>query len=351
MYVLSAWTGYRKKEIGSLTLRSLRLDDDPPTAVVQAAYSKRKREDAQVLHPEVVRQLKEWLATKKHLGPDDLLFPVSGKIPGGTERKTAKMMRLDLESARRKWIEEAESDEEQVEREASDFLSYCDESGRYADFHSNRHTFITSLERASVSPRTAQSLARHSDIRLTMGVYTHIELHDQRAAIESLPAPPMRPAGSEQHVEELRATGTDNLERANPVVPAMVPSGAEDGANRLASKGNEIATKCTDEEIRDAKRRQESVALSSRADSDLRIDRHQDASLCTAMWDGEEESTPQRIRTSNLRFRRPMLYPIELGVRSRLFSLSPEYSGTVRFGKPTGCFRHHQAENRFSSMQ
>lgn len=28
-------------------------------------------------------------------------------------------------------------------------------------------------------------------------------------------------------------------------------------------------------------------------------------------------STPQRIRTSNLRFRRPMLYPVELGVRWR----------------------------------
>jgi hypothetical protein len=28
------------------------------------------------------------------------------------------------------------------------------------------------------------------------------------------------------------------------------------------------------------------------------------------------KSTPQRIRTSNLRFRRPMLYPIELGVHA-----------------------------------
>jgi hypothetical protein len=36
----------------------------------------------------------------------------------------------------------------------------------------------------------AQTLARHSDIRLTLGVYTHVELHDQTAAIESLPAPP-----------------------------------------------------------------------------------------------------------------------------------------------------------------
>ena len=38
MYVLAAWTGFRKGEIGSLTLRSLRLDDDPPTATVAACY-------------------------------------------------------------------------------------------------------------------------------------------------------------------------------------------------------------------------------------------------------------------------------------------------------------------------
>src|SRR5262249_52515275 len=30
---------------------------------------------------------------------------------------------------------------------------------------------------------------------------------------------------------------------------------------------------------------------------------------------GGKVNTPQRARTSNLRFRRPMLYPIELGVR------------------------------------
>ncbi len=97
MYVLSAWTGYRKKGIGSLTKRSLRLDDDPPTATVAAAYSKRKRQDTQVLHPEAVNRLRVWLETKKDLGPDDLLFPVSGKVPGGTERRTSKMMKLDLE--------------------------------------------------------------------------------------------------------------------------------------------------------------------------------------------------------------------------------------------------------------
>jgi site-specific recombinase XerD len=51
MYVLSAWTGYRKAEIGSLTRRSLRLDADPPTVTVAACYSKQKRQDTQILHP------------------------------------------------------------------------------------------------------------------------------------------------------------------------------------------------------------------------------------------------------------------------------------------------------------
>jgi len=36
----------------------------------------------------------------------------------------------------------------------------------------------------------AQTLARHSDIRLTLGVYTHVELADRTAAIQALPAPP-----------------------------------------------------------------------------------------------------------------------------------------------------------------
>jgi integrase len=61
MYVLATWTGFRKGEIGSLTLRSLRLNDDPPIVSVAAGYSKRRREDRQVLHPELVKQLRSGL--------------------------------------------------------------------------------------------------------------------------------------------------------------------------------------------------------------------------------------------------------------------------------------------------
>lgn len=190
MYVLAAWTGFRKGEIGSLTQLSLRLDDEPPTATVAACHSKRRREDTQILHPELVRRLKVWLATKPQLKANDLLFPVSSRVNGLPERKTSKMMRLDLETARKKWLNEPTTKEEKNARKRSDFLSYCNEAGQFADFHSNRHLFITSLEKAGLSPKMAQTLARHSDIRLTLGLYTHVGLHDQSTAIAMLPAPP-----------------------------------------------------------------------------------------------------------------------------------------------------------------
>ncbi len=170
MYVLAAWTGFRKGEIGSLTLRSLQLDADPPTATVQACFSKHRRKDTQILHPELVAMLKDWLASRETLLPEDPLFPVSGKVPGGTERKTHKMMQRDLARARQAWLKEV-GGEERKRRDQSDFLTYCNSDGLFADFHSNRHMFITNLERAGIRPKMAQTLARHSDIRLTLGLY------------------------------------------------------------------------------------------------------------------------------------------------------------------------------------
>jgi integrase/recombinase XerD len=189
LYMLAGWTGFRKGELGSLTLRSLNLDGNPPTATVAAGFSKRRRDDMQILHLDLVSQLKAWLATKRRLKLNEPLFPVSGRVPGGTDRKTHKMIRLDLAAAREKWINEAKTAQQRREREKSDFLAYCDHSGRFADFHSLRHTFITQLAQAGISPRMAQTLARHSDIRLTLQTYTHVDLGDQVAAIQSLPGP------------------------------------------------------------------------------------------------------------------------------------------------------------------
>ncbi len=53
-------------------------------------------------------------------------------------------------------------------------IPYRDESGRYADWHALRHTFITNPAGAGVHPRVAQSLAWHCTITLTMDRYTHV---------------------------------------------------------------------------------------------------------------------------------------------------------------------------------
>ena len=286
MYVLAAWTGYRKAEIGSLTRRSFQLDATPPTVTVAAAYSKRKRQDTQVLHFDVASRLRAWLGTKPSLGPDDLLFPVSAKVPGAPERRTSKMMKADLAAARKRWIAEAKVPDERMRREESDFLSYQDENGLYADFHSNRHTFITNLSRAGVTPRTAQTLARHSDIRLTMGTYTHVGLHDQSTAIELLPPPPPHAPGEIQSTA-LRATGTGGPPAANEKVPNLVPRGAENGAGRLAPSAYRIAPNCTDERCGRPRRMRKADRRKALTLGTLRTDSPPDASLCIA-GDGAE---------------------------------------------------------------
>ncbi|MGL4594608.1 MAG: tyrosine-type recombinase/integrase [Thermoguttaceae bacterium] len=206
LYILGAWTGFRKGELGSLTLRSFDLSSSTPTVRIQAAYSKRRRHDSQVLHPDLVDYFLNWVVKKRFGGvvsePDlltaflkmqqmvsiasEILLPVSGKS-GGVDRDTAAMIEHDLATARKKWIAEADTEEEQQMREQSDFLRYCNSEGKFADFHGLRHTFISNLGKAGVSPKTAQILARHSTIELTMQVYMHIDEAAQVEAIHSLP--------------------------------------------------------------------------------------------------------------------------------------------------------------------
>src|SRR5690606_3539794 len=61
------------------------------------------------------------------------------------------------------------------------------EDGKVLDFHSLRYTFISNLARGGVHPAHAQRLARHSDINLTMSVYTSLTLDELRGAVDVLP--------------------------------------------------------------------------------------------------------------------------------------------------------------------
>jgi len=71
-----------------------------------------------------------------------------------------------------------------------DFLAYEDSDGQVHDFHALRVTYGTALARAGVRLQVAQRLMRHSTPVLTANVYTRLELHDLRGAVESLGAEP-----------------------------------------------------------------------------------------------------------------------------------------------------------------
>ena len=225
LYILAGWTGYRRAELASLTLRSFDLDSETHSVSVQSGYTKNKKAATIPLHPVVVERVRTWLATKDDLSPDAPLLPL--RTAGGWLRKTSKLMKRDLKAARQKWIEETKIPEEQARREASDFLVYQDEEGAFADFHANRHTFITNLGRAGVPLAVAQKLARHSDPKLTASVYTHLRVHDQAGAVASLPAPPDLTKTEEQQEggAVLLATGTD-----------LTPAGGEKDAKTSDSQ-------------------------------------------------------------------------------------------------------------------
>ncbi len=183
LYIVGAYTGYRRNEIGSVTRQSFDLDSNPPTLTVAAGYSKRRRVDVIPLRADFAERLRTWLAMKKKIRYDQPLFDVAGK-------RTAEMIRTDMAVARQKWIGEAGDAAERKQREKSSFLLSADRDGHVVDFHALRKTFITNLTRSGVAPKTAQLLARHSDINLTMNVYTMLGVHDQATAVEALPPIP-----------------------------------------------------------------------------------------------------------------------------------------------------------------
>jgi integrase len=232
LYLLATTSGFRCSELASLTPESFDLSDDSPCVVVEASYSKRRRQDTQPLPRDVAGLLAEWLRVK----------PAGQRLwPGGWVNHAAKMVRADLAAARASWIRAATMPQERKKREATTVLAYLDEQGRVFDFHSLRHQYISNLASAGIHPKIAQTLARHSTITLTLDSYTHTRLVDLAASVNSLPSVPV--LLPEENREVLRATGTEN--RSSSEVPTVVPRGAENGAVLLAPKPLHIAPDCT----------------------------------------------------------------------------------------------------------
>ncbi len=194
-YRLLAGTGFRVSEAASLTPGSFDLDADTPTVTIEAAYSKHRRQDIQPIRFDLAEQLRPWLKGR----------PVNVPVFNLPD-KPYKMFKRDLDAAKTAWAAAAATIDEQVERQKSDTLEYQDKAGRYADLHSLRHTYISTLANAGVPVKAVQELARHCDPRLTLGVYTHARMHDIAGALDALPS--LKPESPQR--QAIVATGTDD---------------------------------------------------------------------------------------------------------------------------------------------
>ena len=162
LYQVAVNTGFRASELASLKVHSLNLSVQNPSIKVDAAYSKRRREDVQPIRKDLAEVLKNWLHSKgKQLSRDTDLWP------GTWHLRAAKMLKNDLKAAD---------------------IPYEDEAGRVFDFHALRHQFISNLAESGIHPKIAQQLARHSIITLTMDRYTHSQDQKILDALDQMPS-------------------------------------------------------------------------------------------------------------------------------------------------------------------
>lgn len=152
LYRLALETGLRASELASLTPES--FDLEVGTVKVAAAYSKHRRDDTLPLAPVTIIALGAHFIWKR---PGERIFE--------TPEKPGKMLARDLAAAN----------------------IPIETTAGVIDFHSLRHTFISGLIERGTDPKTAQDLARHSTVTLTIDRYSHTTEARRRAAIEAIP--------------------------------------------------------------------------------------------------------------------------------------------------------------------
>jgi integrase len=151
VYATALGTGFRLGELMSLTPESFRLDEDPPVIICLGPNTKNGKDAIQPVRPELADMLRDWLKDKP---PGEPVFPIN-------RDDAARSLRLDLADA---GIDHAEE----------------------FDFHCLRHSFVSMLVKSGASVKVCQTLARHSDPKLTMNIYTHLTVHDVAQGLEGL---------------------------------------------------------------------------------------------------------------------------------------------------------------------
>lgn len=151
-------TGYRADELRSLKRESFDLEHG--TAICRAAHSKNGKLSMQHLPAWLVLELREWFAGG---GGTWERFPANW--PG-------RLLLADQEACGVAHVIETADGEQ------------------FFDFHSLRVWYCTwAANLPGVSPKTLQTMARHSDSRLTMELYAKARQSEVRQAVEQIPNP------------------------------------------------------------------------------------------------------------------------------------------------------------------
>jgi len=210
-------TGLRRSELATLTTACIDFEGDVPTISILPEHTKNRQGASQPIRRKLAAELHRFVEARG-FAPHSRLWP---KLT----RNTSKMVKRDLMAAREAWLEEAEG-AGRADRERSDFLTHVDSSGRFADFHALRHSYISLVTQAGVHPKLAQRLARHSDINLTMSRYSHTLLADEAQALEVLPSFPSAFGVTHDERQTLAATGTDDvIPTKGRAVETVLPTG------------------------------------------------------------------------------------------------------------------------------
>ncbi len=182
IYKTLVLTGLRKNELRTTTVGQLDLTPGNAYLQLDAADEKNREGNAVALRDDLAADLRRWLDDKLAAaqaearaggGPIPLRLAADSPVfvvPAGVLR----ILDRDFRAAG---------------------IPKRDDRGRTVDVQAMRTTFDTLLSRTGTALRTAQAAMRHSDIRLTMGVYTDPRLLDVRGAVEKLPALPLPDGG------------------------------------------------------------------------------------------------------------------------------------------------------------
>ena len=154
VYLTAVHTGTRRQELERLVWGDLILDSVTPQLRVRASSAKSGKLRIIPLCPE--------LAAVLHA-----IRPVA------------------VDSEERVFDEVPDMDQFRADLKAAGIV-FQNQQGQVV-FHSLRHTFITNLNRGGVAPRAAMELAGHSQMNLTMNVYTDANLLPLVASVEKLP--------------------------------------------------------------------------------------------------------------------------------------------------------------------